>query len=241
MQIGQLIVFKGMLIGIYKSSDLFNKKHFGLIFSKNFTQQSQIQQEIENKDFMVKFEAGFRAVTNRDFDQFRAKRRWRPLERGEERYKAEMTINDESVTRSIVERRDGSTEIEVPRQYKDGVPHSPQLHVARDCGSVGRPAMMFARYGLGMRMTDSDDFFHRVQNIVLDATSESGMTVLRLDGIKICRVRYGPFKGQSTFIMIIQSTKEMKLIWIKKMPLQKAVIYFFILIVTFILTLTLIF
>ena len=53
MQIGQLIVFKGMLIGIYKSSDLFNKKHFGLIFSKNFTQQSQIQQEIENKDFMV--------------------------------------------------------------------------------------------------------------------------------------------------------------------------------------------
>ena len=52
MQLGQLIVFKGMLIGIYKSPDLFNKKHFGLVFSKNFT-QSQIEQKIEDKDFKV--------------------------------------------------------------------------------------------------------------------------------------------------------------------------------------------
>ena len=52
LQLGQLIVFKGMLIGIYKSPDLFNKKHFGLVFSRNFT-QSQIQQKIEDKDFKV--------------------------------------------------------------------------------------------------------------------------------------------------------------------------------------------
>ena len=47
-----MIVFKGMLIGIYKSSDLFNKKHFGLVFSRNFT-KSEIQQKIEDKDFKV--------------------------------------------------------------------------------------------------------------------------------------------------------------------------------------------
>ena len=51
LQLGQLIVFKGMLIGIYKSPDLFNKKHFGLVFSKNFT-RSQIQQKIEDRDPM---------------------------------------------------------------------------------------------------------------------------------------------------------------------------------------------
>ena len=51
LQLGQLIVFKGMLIGIYKSPDLFNRKHFGLVFSKNFT-QTQIQQKIEDKDPM---------------------------------------------------------------------------------------------------------------------------------------------------------------------------------------------
>ena len=47
-----MIVFKGMLIGIYKSSDLFNKKHFGLVFSRNFT-KSEIQQKIEDKDPMA--------------------------------------------------------------------------------------------------------------------------------------------------------------------------------------------
>ena len=45
--LGQLIVFKGMLIGIYKSPHLFNRKNFALAFSKNFT-QSQIQQKIDN-------------------------------------------------------------------------------------------------------------------------------------------------------------------------------------------------
>ena len=51
VQLGQLIAFKGMLIGIYKSPDLFNRKHFGLVFSKNFT-HSQIQQKIEDRDPM---------------------------------------------------------------------------------------------------------------------------------------------------------------------------------------------
>ena len=49
MHLGQLIVFKGMLIGIYKSPHLFSRKDFGVIFSRNFT-QSQIQQKIEEKD-----------------------------------------------------------------------------------------------------------------------------------------------------------------------------------------------
>ena len=50
LQLGQLIVFKGMLIGIYKSPDLFNKKQFGVVFSRNFT-QSQLQQKIADKDY----------------------------------------------------------------------------------------------------------------------------------------------------------------------------------------------
>ena len=50
--------FKGMLIGICKSPDLFDNKYFGLIFSRNFT-QSQIQQKIENKDFMANEDSRF--------------------------------------------------------------------------------------------------------------------------------------------------------------------------------------
>ena len=47
LRLGQLIVFKGMLFGIYNSEDLVNRKNFALAFSKNFT-QSQIQQKIED-------------------------------------------------------------------------------------------------------------------------------------------------------------------------------------------------
>ena len=52
LHLGQLIVFKGMLIGIYNSEDLFNRKNFALAFSKNFT-HSQIQQKIEDRDPMA--------------------------------------------------------------------------------------------------------------------------------------------------------------------------------------------
>ena len=45
--LGQLVQFKGMLIGIYKSREFFHTKHFGLVFSRNFT-QSQIKQKIED-------------------------------------------------------------------------------------------------------------------------------------------------------------------------------------------------
>ena len=43
--LGQLIVFKGMLIGIFKSPLLFQHKHFGIIFSQNFT-RTEIEQQI---------------------------------------------------------------------------------------------------------------------------------------------------------------------------------------------------
>ena len=43
--LGQLIVFKGMLIGIFKSPLLFQQKHFGIIFSQNFT-RTEIEQQI---------------------------------------------------------------------------------------------------------------------------------------------------------------------------------------------------
>jgi hypothetical protein len=53
LPLGQLIVFKGMLIGIYKSPNLFERKQFGLVFLRNFT-QSQIKQKIEKRDPMSK-------------------------------------------------------------------------------------------------------------------------------------------------------------------------------------------
>ena len=50
--LGQLVQFKGMLIGIYKSREFFQTKHFGLVFSRNFT-QSQIKQKIEDRQPMA--------------------------------------------------------------------------------------------------------------------------------------------------------------------------------------------
>ena len=52
LQLGQIIQFKGMLIGIYKSRELFHTKHFGLVFSRNFTQY-QIKQKIEDRQPMA--------------------------------------------------------------------------------------------------------------------------------------------------------------------------------------------
>ena len=51
LQLGQLVQFKGMLIGIYKARELFHAKYFGLVFSRNFT-QSQIKQ-IEDRHPMA--------------------------------------------------------------------------------------------------------------------------------------------------------------------------------------------
>ena len=51
LQLGQLVQFKGMLIGIYKSREFFHKKLFGLVFSRNFT-RSQIKQ-IEDRHPMA--------------------------------------------------------------------------------------------------------------------------------------------------------------------------------------------
>ena len=45
LNLGQLIVFKGMLIGIFKSPGLFQQEHFGIIFLKTFT-RTDIQQQI---------------------------------------------------------------------------------------------------------------------------------------------------------------------------------------------------
>ena len=52
LQLGQIIQFKGMLIGIYKSRELFHTKHFGLVFLRNFTQY-QIKQKIEDRQPMA--------------------------------------------------------------------------------------------------------------------------------------------------------------------------------------------
>ena len=41
MNLGQLIVFKGMLIGIFESQ----QEHFGIIFSQSFT-RTEIEQQI---------------------------------------------------------------------------------------------------------------------------------------------------------------------------------------------------
>ena len=53
LQLGQLVQFKEMLIGVYKSREFFHEKYFGLVFSRNFT-QSQIKQKIEDRDPMEK-------------------------------------------------------------------------------------------------------------------------------------------------------------------------------------------
>ena len=52
LQLGQIIQFKGMLIGIYKSREFFHTKHFGLVFSRNFT-HFQIKQKIEDREPMA--------------------------------------------------------------------------------------------------------------------------------------------------------------------------------------------
>ena len=52
LQLGQIVQFKGMMIGIYKSPELFHTKHFGLVFSRNFT-KSQIKQKIEDRQPMA--------------------------------------------------------------------------------------------------------------------------------------------------------------------------------------------
>ena len=52
LQLGQIIQFEGMLIGIYKSPELFHSKHFGLVFSGNFT-RSKIKQKIEDSQPMA--------------------------------------------------------------------------------------------------------------------------------------------------------------------------------------------
>ena len=91
--------------------------------------------------------------------------------------------------------------------------YAPTITVARDCGSIGRPALQWLRYKIGLRLVDSNDIFHDLINILLDATAESGLTAIRVNYIRVARLKHGPFKGQAIFSQMRQATKEMRKEW----------------------------
>ena len=87
---------------------------------------------------------------------------------------------------------------------------------------------MFARYGLGLRVTDTEDVFHNIKNMVADATSEAGCNTLRFDTLQCARLRWGPFSGQGRHSVLKSNAREMRVMWGSDNPVFQ-ILYFQIL------------
>ena len=67
---------------------------------------------------------------------------------------------------------------EAPRVLSpDGTRIEGALHVSRDSCSIGRPE----DDDVGLRITEDDDIFHNVQNMISDATQASGNATRRFN------------------------------------------------------------
>lgn len=148
------------------------------------------------------------------------KRRVEALRPGERRYFAQMpALGGHPEQRSCLELEGGTRCIEVPRLIDgEGQRQHLVLHLACDQGSIGLPALMYLQYSVGLRMTVSNDLFHRVHNDIVDSVAEAGLMLVRLEYLVAAKVRQGPFAGQANCSIMASAAAEMSVCWTAENP-----------------------
>lgn len=168
-----------------------------------------------NRDWLAKLDGQLRAGCGWGLSRFLPKRRARPLPPGHERVLVTVQGPDgKEQKRSVVKEEVGGARwYEVCRLLQGGVRKYPCLHLAIDQGSVGLLGSLMLLVHVGLRMTLTMDLFHRVTNDLVDATSEAGLTVIRLEYLRACKVRLGPWQGQAHHQIMRASAAEMARVW----------------------------
>ena len=169
----------------------------------------------DNKDWLIKLENALYMTAGKTFQSFRPVRRPGALQAGEERYFTEIEVTGDGppAVRSCIASDESTACIEVPRLLDEGSRVIPTLHLAIDSGSIGYFASRYLQHGLGLRMTETYDIWHMVQNCLLDSVSEAGLSILRCEFIEVNKLRYGPWKKQANDSIMKSSAAEMKQAW----------------------------
>lgn len=167
---------------------------------------------LSNKDFLKRLDGMLMAGCGFGLANYIPKRQALPLKKNEVRYfvKREDPSTGEEENRSCLRLESGDTVFEVPRVVQEGQLVAPILHVSADQGSVGWPALVYLLYGRKCRMTLEGDIFHRCHNDVLEAVTTSGLMVIRLEYLQICRLRRGPWSGQANTSIMRSAALEMR-------------------------------
>eukprot|EP00971_Amphidinium_carterae_P347586 6489659-Amphidinium_carterae.2 len=112
------------------------------------------------------------------------------------------------VSRACLLYSDGKTEYEWPRQYLNGAPLEPLLHVFMDQGSIGLPAAVFVCTSERLRMSLNFDWCHRLVNDWSLSLSRSGLHIVRLEYKLATTARFGPWGGAANHWQLKQATED---------------------------------
>lgn len=164
-----------------------------------------------NADFLRKFDNMLLRGTGEGRSRFVPKKRLGPLSEGQRRYVTDIELPDGShVRRSCIAAESGDPELELPRLVVAGQVCNPTLHVAMDQGATGWPAMQWCLLKKGLRMTVVPDILHRIHNDWLQAITNSGLCLVRLEYLQVLKMRRGPFAGHANSAILKGAAQEFR-------------------------------
>ena len=85
----------------------------------------------------------------------------------------------------------------------------PTLHLSQDMGSASWLGSVWLVCGLQLRGSLSWDLFHRRTNDLADATSQAGMTIIKLEMSAVLGLRRGPWGKDGNHDVLISAAHEM--------------------------------
>lgn len=146
---------------------------------------------------------------------FKPERRVGALSRSEVRYYSELPSDRQLVgsnkVRSCIHNQDtGKCEVEVPRLGVAGgvAPPALCLHKSLDEGSVGMSMAHWIDCGLGLRGSNTEDFWHRLFNDMKNSLVENNLWVIILETTIVFNVTTAPFGSHSFFAAIMAASQE---------------------------------
>lgn len=157
--------------------------------------QNEGQQRKANMDWVFALDHQLFQVLGVELGYFAAPRRLGLLCNGEKRLTSMQVPGElDRRARSVIVQVDGVQYFEVGLKMVDGKRHLPALHLSSDMGPVGLPAQHWLLKHVGLRATCIFDILPRLHGDLWGATGATGLLVVRLDYMQVCKIRKGPFR-----------------------------------------------
>lgn len=92
--------------------------------------------------------------------------------------------------------------------HGDDVEVLPCLHITSDLGPIGLSASQWLLHGYKIRGTFTWDLLHRLHCAHLQAVTEAGLVLPRLEAKQVMKLRHGPFGGSSNHSVLQEAAEE---------------------------------